>query len=391
MQATTRITRESLYARVWQTPMTKLAEEYGISDQGLAKICKRHAIPLPPRGHWAKKEAGKPVTQTPLSALPKGVSEQIRIAPASKSLVRAMEVNRQEKAARADLKEVAIPDDLRGLHPIVAGWIAEHKEAQSKRLAEIRAARRDAWWKPKPIADLTERDLYRFRFTSALFKGVVVNGGQAIEGNITGAIIVEFSGERIKLAVAEKMRQMLKSPTDEGRAWTAHPEFHNSALHPTGLLRVTIDTYYGGTHRKEWVETSHTKGAAFLPDVLAGLKTIGEALVVRRRESEEEDRRREERRIREAERQRLLKLEAERWERFRKMASDWEEAQRLRAFLAAVEAKPLKAEIDGMPAEDWLSWLRRRIDNLDPLGSSPDDTDRRYTAERGIMPPSRPD
>lgn len=185
--------------------------------------------------------------------------------------------------------------------------------------------------------------------------------------------MIEFAGERIKLAVAEKMRQLLKSRSEEDKAWTAYPDLHNSALHPTGFLRVTIDTYYGGTFRKEWVETEQKKGAAFLPEVLAGLKVIGDALVVRRREAQEEERRREERRIQEAERQRLLKLEAERWDHFRKWASDWEEAQRLRAFLAAVQATPLKDEIDGMPAEDWLNWLRWRIDKLDPLTSSLED------------------
>jgi hypothetical protein len=194
-----------------------------------------------------------------------------------------------------------------------------------------------------------------------------------VEGQIGGAIVIEFAGERIKLAVVEKMRQLLKSRTKEDKAWTAYPDLHNSALHPTGFLRVTIDTYYGGTFRKEWVETEQKKGAEFLPEVLAGLKVIGDALVVRRREAQDEARRREERRIQEAERQRLVKLEAERWDRFRRWASDWEEAQRLRAFLAAIQAAPLKDEIDGMPAEDWLNWLRQRIDRLDPLASLPED------------------
>lgn len=325
----TTIGRKELYERVWQTPMVRLAKEYGISDQGLAKICNRHAVPLPPRGHWVRKETGKTVVQVPLPELPDGVSDQIKIAQASKSVVQAMAAKKQQKAVREDLKEVAVPDDLRSLLPVVAGWIVEHKKAQAARLAEIRPTRNDPWWKLSPIRDLTERDLYRFRITSALFKGVVANGGKTVEGQIGGAIVIEFAGERIKLAVVEKMRQLLKSRTEEDKAWTAYPDLHNSALHPTGFLRVKIDTYYGGTFRKEWVETEQKMGAAFLSEVLAGLKVIGDALVVRRRDAQEEARRREERRIQEAERQRLVKLEAERWDRFRKWASDWEEAQRL--------------------------------------------------------------
>jgi phasin protein len=56
-----RITREELHQIVWQKPMTRLAEEFGISGNGLAKVCDRLNVPYPPRGYWAKKEAGKPV------------------------------------------------------------------------------------------------------------------------------------------------------------------------------------------------------------------------------------------------------------------------------------------------------------------------------------------
>jgi hypothetical protein len=52
------LTREQLYERVWTTPMTTLAEEYGLSDVAIAKRCKVHNIPRPPVGYWAK-EAGK--------------------------------------------------------------------------------------------------------------------------------------------------------------------------------------------------------------------------------------------------------------------------------------------------------------------------------------------
>ncbi len=60
------LTREELYDRVWSTPMQKLALEFGLSDVGLAKVCKRHKIPRPSRGYWAKLESGKKVQKFPL-------------------------------------------------------------------------------------------------------------------------------------------------------------------------------------------------------------------------------------------------------------------------------------------------------------------------------------
>jgi hypothetical protein len=46
--------------------MSRLAEQYGISDNGLAKICRRDDIPYPPRGYWTKHAAGKAHERTPL-------------------------------------------------------------------------------------------------------------------------------------------------------------------------------------------------------------------------------------------------------------------------------------------------------------------------------------
>lgn len=60
--------REKLYEEVWNDPVIKVAKNYGLSDNGLRKHCKRLGIPLPPPGYWAKVYAGQKVQKT---ALPK--------------------------------------------------------------------------------------------------------------------------------------------------------------------------------------------------------------------------------------------------------------------------------------------------------------------------------
>lgn len=57
--------REELYEKAWSKPIQQLAKEYGISDVGLAKVCRKLAVPIPGRGYWAKKAAGKPVAKRP--------------------------------------------------------------------------------------------------------------------------------------------------------------------------------------------------------------------------------------------------------------------------------------------------------------------------------------
>lgn len=60
------LTRHELHALCWETPITKLAKAFGISDVALHKICRKHRIPTPPAGHWAKKLHGKSVRVIPL-------------------------------------------------------------------------------------------------------------------------------------------------------------------------------------------------------------------------------------------------------------------------------------------------------------------------------------
>ena len=66
MESTRTFSRRELYELVWATPISKLAEQFGLSDRGLAKICERHQIPVPGRGYWARLQSGQPLKKTPL-------------------------------------------------------------------------------------------------------------------------------------------------------------------------------------------------------------------------------------------------------------------------------------------------------------------------------------
>jgi hypothetical protein len=66
------ITREELHQLVWSKPTRTLAKEFGISDVGLAKICRKLGVKKPPRGYWAKVASGVRLRKSPLGALPDG-------------------------------------------------------------------------------------------------------------------------------------------------------------------------------------------------------------------------------------------------------------------------------------------------------------------------------
>jgi hypothetical protein len=74
-----RLTRKELYEKVWSQPVRTLAKEFGISDVGLKKTCKRHDIPTPGVGYWAKVEHGKTVRREKLPPAKRGESDIIVI------------------------------------------------------------------------------------------------------------------------------------------------------------------------------------------------------------------------------------------------------------------------------------------------------------------------
>ena len=60
------LTRQGLYDLIWSTPALRLSADFGISDVAIAKRCKKLNVPRPPRGYWARVEAGQKPQKSPL-------------------------------------------------------------------------------------------------------------------------------------------------------------------------------------------------------------------------------------------------------------------------------------------------------------------------------------
>jgi hypothetical protein len=61
--------REELYELVWAKPVSKLEQELTVSNWDIKQWCKKLEVPLPPVGHWARIQFGKPVERIPLPPL----------------------------------------------------------------------------------------------------------------------------------------------------------------------------------------------------------------------------------------------------------------------------------------------------------------------------------
>ncbi len=374
-----RVSREELYALVWQKPMSHLAVEYGVSGRGLAKICDRLDIPVPARGYWAKKAAGN---AGPVPNLPKRkakVPESTEIwstAPSGPPTQAQIEIQRVAENARSVVTKSIETNEGSELHPKVRRWIDDHKKLQRERKREYKKPIRNkrgvrSWssWSPPLIPDLTKRDEYRFRCTSRLLYAVEAAGGRILETPVTGRLVFEVDGEDVHCALVEKLVRRTSHRKDDEERWTAFPEHHQSDLTSSGLLRVDISNYLTDGRQRRWVETQNRSFVDMLPMAVGEIIAMAPALVERKREMEEQHREYLRKQAENERRMRLREQNLERWAKLQKLASSWEECRRLEAFLVALRGKvgsDSGVTVDGRTVAEWIVWAEEKLAKEDP-------------------------
>ena len=96
------LTREALYELVWTTPLSALAARWGLSRNGLAKICDRLLVPYPGRGYWNTQRAERPS----LPPAPPGVDTRLDLT-ARAGRPRRARTRLSPEARREQLMETA--------------------------------------------------------------------------------------------------------------------------------------------------------------------------------------------------------------------------------------------------------------------------------------------
>jgi len=371
-QQPTTISRDDLYAQAWAEPMSRLANRYKISGTGLAKICRRLDIPYPPRGHWARKAAGKKVSQTPLPALREGTPAQATIAPSlpappapqlSKELEEALTA-----AARRFTAGLTVPERLLRPHPIIASWIEERRRRREE-------AKRDPWYRRDlALPDFEPIQRRRHRILSALFTALEQHG-YAAKVDPRGAPYVEIDREPAQFTLKEKYRQVRRPLTDEEKRQGFNPKRPwRQEMQPTGLLQLSIETRLDPALIQAWIDTPEQLLEHQLPEIAAVFLVAAPILRERRRLHDEAEKRRREDELRRYQERQDLQQDQNRWRSFLEFAGRWKEAENARQFLDALVARAestKQAVVDGM-IDQWIAWARDRIAAHDPLLTGPD-------------------
>ncbi|WP_204321152.1 hypothetical protein [Cupriavidus neocaledonicus] len=377
-EATQPVDRETLYNEVWTDPVTVVAPRYGLSDVGLAKICRTLAIPLPSRGYWAKVKAGRIMNRVPLPDLKQEHLSRTGLVKLPPEQAEIREATRKASARlRKELHVEPLPEQSSSsLHPLV-------------RSASERLRRRDGWPEntllrsaPKDVLNIsvTKASLDRtLGIVDGLIKSLATQGFEFEVNPDQGETLIRWleTGTTMAFSLAEQVKRLphVITPAEEraqkrywGRSrWDGSVEYPNIARYdfiPTGVLTIEVGRW---PSRSSWKDTPRTRLEQRLSGVIAGVLDLARQTHAKQLE---ETRRKEAHQRAVAHYEfltRRLTDEVERFKQLESQATNWERAARLRDYANAVERQT--AATGGPSAEqvDWLSWARAKADWLDPL------------------------
>lgn len=385
-------TRRQLYERVWSEPMTTLAKSLAISGVGLAKACRRGDVPVPPRGYWARLNAGQRVARTPLPRRVPGASDRVTVGAGrpqafqpeghasspdnddNRDSVKQDEPAPEPPVYDETLDEVearirqALPAKLRFVraldtaHPQIARLLREDDERR-----EAMTKNRYAWDKPRFESRFEQR---RLMFLSNLF---LLLGRLEVQGSARGR-----EGRELSAHVGD---QCVKFKVETLTALRPRKRPADTKTEPMAI-EVEVARWQHGEREERlfWSDGEDGRLEDRLREIGVAIVLTGERQYRKSLQfSYEWNRRSFEERVEqtrkareEAEQQKRgarLQAEKDRVARLFAQVSARQQAQQIRAYVDEVLASP--DAVTGRAFEGdrdtWAGWARSVADQLDPL------------------------
>jgi hypothetical protein len=369
-----RLTREELYEQVWSEPMSTLAPKYGISDVGLAKICRRMRIPAPGRGYWRKKEVGHAVRRIPLLKLPPVAAMKLREVIIRQSVnseildpTGPMAEQRQYEAVEAN--RIVVSETLTDPHPLVAKTVIALRRAKSDTQRGLQP--KSTCLSVQVSLESADRALCIY---DALLKALSARGyPTTIREGEQPKTCVRIGEEDVSITIEERIkrveRQKPQQRTGHGPMWSS-PEYD---WVPTGQLSLMIESYCGDGVRRTWSDAKQQRIENCLNAFIVGLVAAAEAIKARRLEQEAR-----ERELRAAEERRALEArrreeEAAHVRALNQAVAAWRRSRLIRDYIAEVHGALEQSgdSISGSPMAEWLTWAEGYANSIDPLLPTP--------------------
>lgn len=357
-----KLTREELYRKIWEKPTVKVAAEFGISDVGLAKICRKMDVPKPPLGYWRRIETGAKIQPTSLPKATNETKEFVHLYVPAEDGSDKVSPEIQAMIDREELLEnqIVIADDLDDSHPLIQKTKQFYDKADADSQELISPPREKGYLNVSVSPVQAHRALL---IMDAILKAsekrgynVTVSSGH--QGEET-RIVKE--GEEVRVSLYEHIRKVKQELTPEEKKKPPYLLSIPDKYQSDGKLTVKINVRWSSYQK--WSDRKNEPLENRLNDIVAAIVALLESLVYEKRRREEEERHRQEViRQREEEKRKREQLEADVYQ--------WRKSENIRDYLDAYETKLIKEKgriISGSSEAEWLKWAREYASNLNPL------------------------
>ncbi len=369
MQTISSISRAELFEALWQKPMTQLSQQWGISRKEIVLLCEQYSVPRPPNGYWAQLNWGTAPERPILPTL--DVDDLIELDAFRKQFDKPTSIVQSpvaaEKEATIQAKDcskvqISVPDQLTNPHLFVkrlkssnASTAKEPSNSGSSGNSNERVVQ--SW-----ISVSKPQFQRALRITDTLLKHWETRG---FEVSLNGCLKSSDEDDEIAFSITETYKRVEKPKKDHyWREWDHVP---------TGVLTVEVHCEHFDLLRRRWsdgkVQKLETLIGSFLDAIPKYLAEIKQSRLDReceqRQKKKADDRRLKQKQQIEDENARRAEL--------MKFVENWETAQRIRRYLAAVDERLTEADASPSAPENldrWLGWARWYADNLCPLTKS---------------------
>ena len=369
--------RSRLHQEVWAEPVSEVAKRYKVSDVAIHKVCKALDVPTPPPGYWAKRRAGKTVSQIPLP--PKGDLTTKKIGLQTKSSVPVAEVERALEFLSEEMRttialvasQIPLPDEEEKMHTkivahrkAIAAWVKQKRGNHSGRIQSVGQA-------PALAETVAEESIPRAcRILDALIKGMEPLGCEltdklafVVNGETVSVTLSEGRDKIEHVVTKEENLEILRYEDAKRRsAWASKPQIRKYDKVFNGKLSLTVN--YEKTFRdcKSYVLEER------LGDIMVEIYIAAEVLRRRRLEREEAERKRQEEVRKREEWKKRYNEEVEKTLALTNLAEDYDTACKIRSYIAAVEATGKGEEM-----KEWIQWAKDKADWYDPTVAKEDE------------------
>ncbi len=348
--------RESLYEEVWQSPVSKVAEKYGISDVAIAKVCRKLKIPVPGRGYWARKSAGYSVKRQPL--LP------FKNAPILFRTERTRPLWLPSDPSDPELLQIAaveakVPQCPASEHPLIEKAKTQFLRAKPDEFGRLECSSSKRCVDIHVSAELLDRAL-----------------------SVMNTLIFALENEHLKVFVTEETTsvvafgQMIRFGIEEDlQIKERRKEQSYSGTKTVNVYersgRIAFRVWSNATgERAHWSDGKTKKLEQLLPKCIGGIFRHARLNRIEDEKRKEQEAEWERQRLEREEHAKREREEQKRFENLELCASSWQKAQQIREFIKSYELTCEKKGESTTPETEkgkWIQWAREKADWLDPL------------------------